>query len=93
MERRGSDKIFMQFCNNFYKAAKKRNSSSASVTLNTEESKADLNSIKNDPYAPRDALYLLREDILETSSPNINKILKVYKLRNGGEEEVEIEEW
>lgn len=95
MERRNSDKIFMQFCNKFYNAAaRKRNNSTSNITLPTEESNSKENiSIKNDPYAPSDALYLLREDILQSSGPNINKILKIYKLKDGGEEEVEIEEW
>ena len=97
MKRRASDKIFMQFCSSFFKAAKTRNSADSFRSLNidaTENNQCELrNSLKDDPYAPLDALYLLREDIIDSTSEKINKILKVYKLKDGGEEEVQIEEW
>ncbi len=97
MKRRASDKIFMQFCSSFFKAAKTRNSADSLHSLNIDATDITpsnlINSLKDDAYAPVDALYLLREDIIETPCEKISKILKVYKLKDGGEEEVQIEEW
>lgn len=90
-ERRNSDKIFTQFIDKFYKAAKRR-STDTNSQIDLENSFTNTNKhVNDDIYAPDDAIYLIREKI-ETIE-NKTMTTKVYALKGGSEEIVEIEEW
>jgi hypothetical protein len=90
-ERRNSDKIFTQFIDKFYKAAKRR-STEPITQIDLEESiNEPSKSIKDDIYAPKDSIYLIQEKLETIDNKNITT--KVYALLDGSEEIVEIEEW
>jgi len=90
-ERRNSDKIFTQFIDKFYKAAKRR-STDTNTQIDLENSFTEPNkSIKDDIYAPKDAIYLIREKLETIDNKKITT--RFYALLDGSEETVEIEEW
>ena len=99
--RRPSDRIFLQFIDTFYKVARRR-ATAPSIpaadyivteigNYSTMLTQTEENNLKDDVYAPVDAVSLKgeRSEFMD----NVSLVVKTYILRDGSEEVVQIEEW